>query len=1173
MTAKPVRLGPLQLDRPIGVGGAGEVWQGVHVASSVPVAVKVITAARARDDRYREAFANEVRAVARLSHPGVVRVFDSGLVDEEAEHASSGRMVAGSPYLAMELASGSLRTSAASDWKTLRSQLLWLLDVLSHAHANGVIHRDLKPGNVLVFATSAVPDDEDGATRLRLTDFGLAHATDRAERVIKGTSGTPLFMAPEQFRGTWRDFGPWTDLYALGCMAWAMASGRAPFQGRGTSALMQAHLAHPPPDLQPQFRVPAGLQAWIWRLMQKEPGHRFQRAADAAWALRDLGAPAERTPPTARTSEPADETTLAGSAPTPIPRDRREEPPLAREEGPRRSSRPLAERRIPPLPVTWRLPLPVPSIALVGAGLGLYGLRAIPLVGRQAERDAIWEALREARETGGARACVLRGQAGAGKSRLAEWMAHRADEVGAAVVVHATHSAAGGAADGLSRMVAAALGAVGLPRDELVERIQTWLRRRGVRDEYEWRALTELVWPSAAEATVRFGAANERYALIRRLLGHLAAMQSEDGEPRPVVLWLDDVQWGGDALGLAEHLLHRAERDLPVLLLLTVRDEALAERQAEARQLERIEALSGVRRLDLAALGRAERTELVQRLLLLEGDLAAEVEERTGGNPLFAVQLVGDWVQRGVLEAGAQGFVLRAGEQAILPDDIHQLWKARIRQVLEGRPASAREALELAALLGDEVDAAEWSGACRFARRPIPDDLLPTLLDRRLAEVRPHGWAFAHGMLRESLERSAVEHGRAEALHDACAAALEIRLAVARLPGMAERLGRHLHAAGRPEQALGPLQLATDERRGMSDYTGAMRVVDLRADVLRSLGVAADDPRRGQAEVDRAALLVGLGHLDEAEQVAASVVSHLAKGWELLWPAALRQGAVATAKRGQLGRAEELLRKGERAAVEIQDEAELARCLLFLGDVTRRMGRRDEAEGYCRRALEKFELQRDRRGQADALMGLAAVALAREEHARTEAFTRQAIELFEEVGARFGVASARNTLGDALRGQGQLESAEAAYAEAEALLGALGSPDRFVPLLNLGLVLLARGRFADAGPPLRTALERMKQAGRKGMEGALHSALLPVVAHAGDWEAFAVHATAAHELLTASGFVDPDIASAAEQGAALASAAGRDAEARRALEVAREQWRTLGEPARVAAIQSRLRRR
>src|SRR4051812_710343 len=94
-----VRLGPLQLERPIGVGGAGEVWQGVHLRSSVPVAVKVITAARARDDRYREAFANEVRAVAGLSHPGVVTVFDSGLVDADAERASDGRMVAGSPYL------------------------------------------------------------------------------------------------------------------------------------------------------------------------------------------------------------------------------------------------------------------------------------------------------------------------------------------------------------------------------------------------------------------------------------------------------------------------------------------------------------------------------------------------------------------------------------------------------------------------------------------------------------------------------------------------------------------------------------------------------------------------------------------------------------------------------------------------------------------------------------------------------------------------------------------------------------------------------------------------------------------------------------------------------------------------------------------------------------------
>lgn len=96
-----IPLGPFLLTRMIGLGGAGEVWEGTQVAQGVKVAVKVITAARARDPRFREAFAHEVRAIAGLDHPGVALVFDSGEVDGAAEAASLGRMVAGSPYLAM----------------------------------------------------------------------------------------------------------------------------------------------------------------------------------------------------------------------------------------------------------------------------------------------------------------------------------------------------------------------------------------------------------------------------------------------------------------------------------------------------------------------------------------------------------------------------------------------------------------------------------------------------------------------------------------------------------------------------------------------------------------------------------------------------------------------------------------------------------------------------------------------------------------------------------------------------------------------------------------------------------------------------------------------------------------------------------------------------------------
>jgi tetratricopeptide (TPR) repeat protein len=235
------------------------------------------------------------------------------------------------------------------------------------------------------------------------------------------------------------------------------------------------------------------------------------------------------------------------------------------------------------------------------------------------------------------------------------------------------------------------------------------------------------------------------------------------------------------------------------------------------------------------------------------------------------------------------------------------------------------------------------------------------------------------------------------------------------------------------------------------------------------------------------------------------------------------------------------------------------------------MGRRDDAEAYSRRALEKFELQRDLRGQADALMSLAAIALGRGDHERTEAAARMAIPLFEQVGARFGVASARNQIGDALRSQGKLEAAEQAFAEAEVALAELGSPDRYVPLVNLGLVLLARGRFAEAADRLAVALAQMQLAGRKGIEGAIHAFLLPVAADAGDWQRFAEHARLAEELLGGSGFVHTDIATAAEQAGELAEGAAALPEADVAWELARGQWASLRQTDRMARAEDRLR--
>ncbi|MDQ3035832.1 MAG: serine/threonine protein kinase, partial [Myxococcota bacterium] len=269
-----IAIGPFELHAPIGRGGMGEVWRGVHVAQDVPVALKVLRGERALSVGYVAAFRREAERMAALDHPAIVTILDFGVLPADAGARSGGRLVGGSPYLAMELAEGGALTAPLA-WPEVASVMRVLLDALAHAHARGVIHRDLKPANVLVSHCA----DRSRADVL-LTDFGIAHAQGSdspADQRDGELIGTPGFMAPEQVRGDWRDLGPWTDLYALGCVAWSLLAGAPPFDGETPAQILFRQLTHELPRLPAHVAVPEGAQAWIDRLACVSPRARFRR--------------------------------------------------------------------------------------------------------------------------------------------------------------------------------------------------------------------------------------------------------------------------------------------------------------------------------------------------------------------------------------------------------------------------------------------------------------------------------------------------------------------------------------------------------------------------------------------------------------------------------------------------------------------------------------------------------------------------------------------------------------------------------------------------------------------------------------------------------------------------------------------------------------------------------
>lgn len=421
-----IRLGPFAIGAPVGRGGMGEVWSASHDDGQA-VAIKVLTRQGAENAGVRRALQNEVRAVARLDHPHVVRVLDLGVVPEDTP------FVSGTPWVAMPLATGSLWPWCGSlDWASVRSVLLAVLDALAHAHARGVLHRDLKPENVLCFGA--------GVDRVQLTDFGLASVLgERRDPDRETASGTPTYMAPEQVEGRWRDQGPWTDLYAVGQLALDLV---------GTDTA-----------------VPADLEAWVSVMRARDARARFQLACDAAAALGALGGvPSGRAGGVPRA--PGLRSLEAATVRFTVFED--VEPEESAIEGPE----PAAPGRTVGA-VAWK-PTPRPREVpwLAGAGLGLFPHRVLPFVGRTAELGRLWDALGQV--TAGPRLVFVRGASGTGKSRLLDELRYRAHELGAAAVLAATHRDPPDPGDGLAGALARHLVTVGLD----VEATRTRLVRR-----------------------------------------------------------------------------------------------------------------------------------------------------------------------------------------------------------------------------------------------------------------------------------------------------------------------------------------------------------------------------------------------------------------------------------------------------------------------------------------------------------------------------------------------------------------------------------------------------------------------------------------------------------------------------------------------------------------------
>jgi serine/threonine-protein kinase len=282
-----------RLDHRIATGGMGELWRATDTLLDRVVAVKLLKQEHADDAVFRSRFEVEARHAAALRHPGVAQVFDFGGGDHT--HA---------PFLVMEYVDGEplsalLRPGEPMDPAVAIDLLAGAGDAIGAAHAQGIVHRDVKPGNLMVTRDH----------RVKITDFGIARAADGLALTRTGeVMGTPQYLSPEQAEG--KPATPASDVYSLGAVAYECLVGRRPYVADSAVATALAHLREPVPDL--PATVPPALAAVVRRAMAKDPAERYADGTAFAAAIR-----AAASSPAPAATDPA--TTKVFTAPVPLP--------------------------------------------------------------------------------------------------------------------------------------------------------------------------------------------------------------------------------------------------------------------------------------------------------------------------------------------------------------------------------------------------------------------------------------------------------------------------------------------------------------------------------------------------------------------------------------------------------------------------------------------------------------------------------------------------------------------------------------------------------------------------------------------------------------------------------------------------------------------------------------
>ncbi|MCL2777572.1 MAG: protein kinase [Polyangiaceae bacterium] len=979
----------------LGRGGMGVVYLCKDSVSRERVALKRLRppeeakAARADECWW---FHQEARAVASLEHPALVRARDFGILHD------------GSPYLVMDVLPG----RSVHEWMhttTMPWPVIWalvdqVLAGLAHAHARHVIHGDLKPSNVMLDLASTGK-----GPRAYVLDLGLAwlresrhdsrlHGTPEPELAVHAGAGTVGWVAPEQIRKQATLVGPATDLYALGCIVYRVLTGKEVFEGT-TQEVLRAHKRVPVARPLLPEGVPSQVAIFIQRLLAKKPWHRFELAADArrVWA--------QFRP---RHSPTLEETVASTPAAPPEP-----------------SSTPDVGRAL---------------AAAKSLAPGLLSLRPSPMVARDRERQELMDLALSvcAGHSPKQRMVLLVGEAGVGKSRLAEWMCEQVHERGLMWPLRARYGRTPSPLDGLTGAVNSFYGLQGADRDTVEQTLlDRWGIDRVAGDELAWVSATaEWLRPTPPGAALPPGPTGKhfvldtpelRFSVARRVLERI-------GTDRPILIWLDDLHLTS---ANTFETLSRIKRDSPRLRLIivaTARSEALETDLDAAARMEALRAEWNGKVVDLRPFGVEETEVLLRATLPLRESAVRAAVARSRGNPLFALQLLHAW-------AGGGYFTLEGGKYTVPEDALHgraittaDLWDERLRAV----PVHLHLAAYAAAAIGDDVRSPVLT-ALLTALEIDPREALVVLTRAQILLASGNDqFRWPHALLLEHLLGRLHEQSNAPTIFRLASDALAHHPEVGSRRIMKHRV-RNLLRAGDNDAAArvmfdfieGAWARGRDTAATFKDLTllegrvsgaTAAEYAYWRAEALRHIGKLEE--ARAFGESSQRAFQQAGDRTREAH--ALLLLGHLSS--DLGAPAEGREQVILAATRFK----------------ELEDERGLSAALVVLGEIDYLLGEHTRARAVLHEASMLTATVGDVLGRAQCFVLLAMIETAAGRYRSACKLANFAHQSFDAIGYRLGMAQCDVVLGHAAHRAAEMDTARSRALSARAAFRELTNP-------------------------------------------------------------------------------------------------------------------------------------